>query len=64
LGGETHFGFDISHQISRLRMSRKMPEVEVETIYEVLVNTIETDEQVVEVNHFFPLLLPTTNEKS
>ncbi|KAA1094111.1 hypothetical protein PGT21_010064 [Puccinia graminis f. sp. tritici] len=57
LGGETHFGFDISHQISRLRMSRKMPEVEVETIYEVLVNTIETDEQVVEVLSWLPSYL-------
>ncbi|OAV92008.1 hypothetical protein PTTG_03586 [Puccinia triticina 1-1 BBBD Race 1] len=57
VGGETHFGYDISHQISRLRMSRKMTEVEVETIYEVLVHTIETDEQVLEVLSWLPSYL-------
>ncbi|KAI9629491.1 hypothetical protein KEM48_012960 [Puccinia striiformis f. sp. tritici PST-130] len=57
VGGETHFGFDISHQISRLRMSRKMTEIEVETIYEVLVNTIETEEQIVEVLSWLPSYL-------
>ncbi|KNZ47011.1 hypothetical protein VP01_675g14 [Puccinia sorghi] len=56
-GGATHFSFDISHQISRLRMSRKMSEVEVETIYEVLVNTVETNEQVIEVLSWLPSYL-------
>jgi hypothetical protein len=42
-------GFDLQHQISRLRFGKKMSSEEVEAIYWKLRDSIQTDEQVIEV---------------
>ncbi|KAI8461707.1 docking domain of Afi1 for Arf3 in vesicle trafficking-domain-containing protein [Phakopsora pachyrhizi] len=63
-GGFSKFKFDISHQISRLRISRKLPDLELQTMYEVIVQKAQTNEEVTEVLAHLPPylggLLPLT----
>lgn len=43
-------GFDIAHQISRLRQSHRMPAAEVETILRTFAIKVQSDEQIVAVS--------------
>jgi hypothetical protein len=45
-------GFDLSHQLGRLRQGRKMQSAEVELIFKTLAQTIQTEDQVIEVSPF------------
>ncbi|KAG0139168.1 hypothetical protein CROQUDRAFT_666834 [Cronartium quercuum f. sp. fusiforme G11] len=56
-GSLTNFSFDVPHQLSRLRVSRKIPEVEVQAMYEVLVAKVQTHHEIVEIlSHTPPYL--------
>lgn len=43
-------GFDLHHQISRLRIGKKMAKDEVEVVFWTLRDAIQTDEQIIQVN--------------
>ncbi|MBW0532027.1 hypothetical protein O181_071742 [Austropuccinia psidii MF-1] len=47
-GNESFLDFDVAHQINRLRLSKKMSEIEVEAIYEVMLGRIQSYEQIIE----------------
>ncbi|CAG8583499.1 13259_t:CDS:2, partial [Racocetra fulgida] len=40
--------FDVHHQVSKLKMLKNMPEQEVETLFKAFVNSVSTDEQIIE----------------
>lgn len=42
-------GFDLMHQIWRMRHAKTMPDAEVDLILRTLVDSVQTYEQVVEV---------------
>lgn len=46
-------GFDVSHQLWRLRHGRNLPDAEVELIMRTIVESVESYEQVVEVKNVF-----------
>lgn len=68
-GRQTSFKFDVEHQLSRLRVSKKIAEVEVQAMYEVLVAHVQTHQEIIEVNTLssFPLIyiltIPNQNKK-
>ncbi|GAA5997729.1 AFI1/MesA family protein [Rhodotorula paludigena] len=54
-------GFDLTHQIMRLRLSRQLPPAETRLIFQTLAQSVRTDEQVVTLlaqlpSHFGGLL--------
>ena len=42
-------GFDLQHQISRLRLGKKMANEEVEAVFRTLRDAVVTDEQIIQV---------------
>ncbi|CAG8726608.1 3141_t:CDS:10 [Cetraspora pellucida] len=46
--------FDVHHQVSKLKMLKNMPEQEVETLYKAFVNSVSTDEQIIEFLSYLP----------
>ncbi|OAX42604.1 spindle pole body interacting protein [Rhizopogon vinicolor AM-OR11-026] len=47
-------GFDVTHQLSRLRMVKNLPDAEVELIVRSIAESLRTYEQVVEILAFMP----------
>jgi hypothetical protein len=43
-------GFDLMHQLWRMRHTKSMPDAEVDLILRTLVDSVQTYEQVVQVN--------------
>ncbi|CAG8614057.1 4479_t:CDS:2, partial [Dentiscutata heterogama] len=46
--------FDVHHQVSKLKLLKSLPEQEVETLYKAFVNSISTDEQIIEFLSYLP----------
>ncbi|EGG11879.1 uncharacterized protein MELLADRAFT_32967 [Melampsora larici-populina 98AG31] len=53
-GTNTNFGFDAHHQLSRLRMSQRISEVEVQAMHEVLVAKVQTHQEIIEILSYAP----------
>lgn len=53
-GTSTNFGFDAYHQLSRLRVSQKISEVEVQAMHEVLVAKVQTHQEIIEILSYAP----------
>lgn len=51
-------GYDLLHQLWRMRNAKNMPDAEVDLILRTLVETVQTYEQVVEVISFHDMYLP------
>lgn len=47
-------GFDLAHQLWRMRHGKNMPDAEVELIMRTLVDSVQTYEQIVEVITLLP----------
>ncbi|CAG8826485.1 10445_t:CDS:10, partial [Gigaspora margarita] len=46
--------FDVHHQVSKLRMLKNMTEQEVETLFKAFINSVSTNEQIIEFLAYLP----------